>query len=125
MNTEKQVFNKLFSQEKVELASQNYEFALADDIKAEAASMDGIIAKVKPQFNKAQTAMIQYNDFNRAVAGSANRVIALVKDLKEKSKGLGVEPPQAILALEKAAQANYKLYSAKFSAVDSAIKALQ
>lgn len=125
MNTEKQVFNKLFSNEKVELASQAYEFALADDIKAEASNMEGIIGKVKPQFNKAQTAMIQYNDFNRAVAGSANRLIALVKDMKEKAKTLGVEPPQAILALEKDAQAKYKMYSAKFNLVDSAIKALQ
>lgn len=125
MNTEKQVFNKLFSQEKVELASQAYEFALADDIKAEASNMEGIIGKVKPQFNKAQTAMIQYNDFNRAVAGSANRLIALVKDMKEKAKTLGVEPPQSILALEKDAQAKYKMYLAKFNSVDTAIKALQ
>lgn len=125
MNTQKKVFEALFSNSKTELASQAYEFALADDIKAEAANMEGIIGKVKPQFNKAQTAMIQYNDFNRAVAGSANRLIALVKDMKEKAKTLGVEPPQAILALEKDAQAKYKMYSAKFNSVDSAIKALQ
>jgi hypothetical protein len=125
MNTDKKVFEKLFSGEKTELASQAYEFALVDDIKAEAATMAGAIEKVKPQFNKAQTAMIQYNDFNRAVAGAANRVIALVKELKDKSKSLGIETPAAILALEKDAQSKYKEYAAKFSAVDTAIKGLK
>jgi hypothetical protein len=125
MNTDKKVFEKLFSSQKTELASQAYEFALVDDIKAEAANMDGSIAKVKAQFNKAQTAMIQYNDFNRAVAGAANRVVALVKELKDKSKSLGVEAPAAMLALEKDAQSKSKEYIAKFNAVDTAIKGLK
>jgi hypothetical protein len=41
MNTDKKVFNKLFSSEKVELASERYEFAFPD-IKGELNKADGI-----------------------------------------------------------------------------------
>lgn len=34
MNTDKKVFNKLFSAEKVELASEKYDLALIDDLKS-------------------------------------------------------------------------------------------
>lgn len=34
MNTEKQVFNKLFSEEKVELASQRFEFGVIEDSRS-------------------------------------------------------------------------------------------
>ena len=125
MNTDKKVFEKLFSAEKLELASQAYKFALVDDIKAEASIMLINMEKVKPQFNKAQSAMIIYNDTNRGVAGAANRVINLVKELKDKSKSLGIETPAAILAIEKDAQAKYKEYAAKFNAVDASIKSLK
>ena len=125
MNTGKKVFEKLFSGEKVELASQAYEFALVDDIKAEASIMLINIEKVKSQFNKAQSAMIIYNDANRAVAGPASRVINLIKELKDKSKSLGVELPASILAIEKDAQAKYKEYAAKFNAVDASIRTLK
>lgn len=40
MNTQKRVFDKLFSSEKVELASEKFEFALVDDLKAD---LNGIV----------------------------------------------------------------------------------
>lgn len=44
MNTENKVFNKLFSEEKLELASQKYEFAFPD-IKGESKKVDDLFSK--------------------------------------------------------------------------------
>ena len=44
MNTDKKVFNKLFTSDKVELASQKYEFAFPD-IKGESKKIDDLFSK--------------------------------------------------------------------------------
>lgn len=44
MNTDKKVFNKLFTTEKVELASERYEFAFPD-IKGESKKIDDLFSK--------------------------------------------------------------------------------
>lgn len=44
MNTESKVFNKLFSEDKVELSSQKYEFAFPD-IKGESKKIDDLFSK--------------------------------------------------------------------------------
>ena len=124
MNTDKKVFNKLFSTEKVELSSQAYEFALADDIESSRnAGLKGA-DNSKAILNKAETALFQYRDSLANVAVSFNQVLQLVGQLKAKSKELGIDTPPKYLVLEKEANEKFKLYSAKFKAVDATVKSL-
>jgi DNA-binding SARP family transcriptional activator len=124
MNTEKQVFNKLFSKEKVELASQAYEFALADDIKAAAKALADAESNVKQAKSKAMEAIGNYNQWANGGISRANAVIRLVDDLIAKSKELGVDPPQNMVALKQEASAKSKLYSSNLSAATAASKTI-
>lgn len=57
MNTEKQVFNKLFSEEKVELASQKYEFAKKpSQVLGEVKKLDDLLAKASLKMSNADKA---------------------------------------------------------------------
>lgn len=57
MNTQKQVFNKLFSDEKVELASQKYEFAKKpSQVLGEVKKLDDLLAKASLRMSNADKA---------------------------------------------------------------------
>ena len=124
MNTEKQVFNKLFSKEKVELASQAYEFALADDIKSASAALNDGEAKIKAAKSKAMEAIGAYNQWSTGGIARANALIRLVDQLIAKSKELGITPPSDMLSLKQDASAKLKLYNSSLSAATSASKTI-
>jgi hypothetical protein len=100
MNTQKQVFNKLFSNEKVELASQNYEFAKqASDVAKEAQKIQDNLVKASLKMNDMKMAYIKmYMDFqtliDQSVAlnnGSANDL----KEIEDSLKAIGMDPKEA------------------------------
>lgn len=78
MNTEKQVFNKLFSEEKVELASQKYEFAKKpSQVLSEIKKIDDLLAKASLKMGAADSAYRkEYANFqgilDQVVAGANN-----------------------------------------------------
>lgn len=124
MNTEKQVFNKLFSNEKVELASQAYEFALADDIKAAAKNLADFEGKIKSVKTKVMNSIGDYNLNATGGISIARSLGRLVDELIAKSKELGVDPPQNILALKQEAAAKEKLYNSNLAAAVAASKTI-
>ena len=124
MNTQKKVFEKLFSNEKVEMASQSYEFALADDIKAAAAAMADGETKIKAAKSKAMEAIGNLNQWSNGGIARANAVIKLVDQLISKSKELGITPPSDIVALKQDATAKAKLYTSSLAAATSASKTI-
>lgn len=124
MNTENKVFNKLFSNEKVELASQVYEFALSDDIKSASAALKEGETKIKVAKSKAMEAIGAYNQWSTGGVARANAVIRLVDQLIAKSKELGIAPPSDMLALKQDAAAKLKLYNSSLSAATSASKTI-
>ena len=100
MNTQKQVFNKLFSNEKVELASQAYEFAKqAPDIAKEAQKIQDNLVKANLKMLDTRNAYIkQYNDFQ----GLIDQTISLnngsakdLQDIADSLKAIGMDPKEA------------------------------
>lgn len=124
MNTDKKVFNRLFSEEKVELASQEYEFALADDIKAEAKKLTDLEGKAKTIKGKAMGAIGEYNLVSVGGISIAKALGRLVDELILKSKDLGVAPPQDIVALKQFANAKQKSFTSNLAAAESASKTI-
>ena len=62
MNTQKEVFNKLFKEEKVELATQKIELALVDDLIKDAGIVEGklkslinLVARRETDFKKIES----------------------------------------------------------------------
>lgn len=84
MNTEKQVFNKLFSNEKVELASQKFEFAIYDDVKA---LLNLSIASVKKSQAIDQKAL-KFLDGLNATISESKQLAASASDLSKKSSAI-------------------------------------
>lgn len=124
MNTQKKVFEKLFSNEKVEMASQSYEFALADDVKAASKSLADSEAKIKQAKVKAMQAIDNYNQFANGGISLANSLGRLVDQLIAKSKELGIAPPNDIVALKQEATSKAKLYGSSLAAAASASKTI-
>lgn len=124
MNTDKKVFNKLFSEEKVEMASQSYEFALADDIKAAKAALADAETKIKAAKSKAMEAIGNYNQWSTGGVSRATALVRLVDELIAKSKELGIAPPSDVLAAKQDAAAKAKLYNSSLSAAASASKTI-
>lgn len=124
MNTDKKVFEKLFSNLKTELASQEYEFALADDVKAAGKALVDSEAKIKGAKNKAMEAIGNYNQFANGGISLANSLGKLVDQLIAKAKELGVTPPADIVALKQEATAKAKLYGSSLAAAATASKTI-
>jgi DNA-binding SARP family transcriptional activator len=124
MNTDKKVFNRLFSEEKTELGSQAYEFALADDIKAASKALAEIETKIKPAKSKAMEAIGNYNQFANGGIARANALVRLVDELIKKSNELGVTPPSDLVAMKQDAVAKAKLFTSNVSSAASASKTI-
>lgn len=74
MNTKKQVFNKLFTEEKVELASQKYEFAKKpSQILTEVKKLDDLLAKASLKMSNADKA---YRTEYAAFQGALDQVLS-------------------------------------------------
>lgn len=124
MNTDKKVFEKLFSNPKTELASQEYEFALADDVKAAGKTLADSEGKIKQAKMKAMEAIGNYNQFANGGISLANSLGKLVDQLIAKAKELGVTPPADIVALKQEATAKAKLYGSSLAAASAASKTI-
>ena len=124
MSIESKVFEKLFNIDKVELASQKVELALADDIESSRNGFLKNIDSAKGSFNKAQSSLIGYKDSLGNIAQGSNEVIRLISQLKTKSKELGIDLPAKYLVLEKEASQINKQYTAKYNAIDAMIKSM-
>lgn len=124
MQTERKVFEKLFTPDKVELESQKIELALADDIETTRNSALKSADASKAIFNKAQAGLIQYKDSLANVAQASNQVIQLIGQLKAKSKELGIEVGAKYLVLEKEASQRSKEFTAKYNSINSIIQSM-
>ena len=101
MNTTKSVYNRLFKEDKVELASERVELGLVEDVQKEYA-----------KYSKSQ---INGNNKTNAVVETAKQAISLyqqaIKDyalvtqqinyIKKQATDLGVDVPPSINALDK------------------------
>jgi hypothetical protein len=100
MNTQKKVFEKLFSSEKVELASEKFEFGVVqDDIKvvdnAEKSFDDafGLISSAKQK---------AIPNIKNAIA-EANKFLTRLAETKKVAKELGIDLPKEYLGQEQRA----------------------
>lgn len=124
MNTQKSIYNKLFKYEQTELATQEVNLALADDIKS---AIDATLAykdKKKAAWNKASTPLIAVYDMLRAEYGSAVRAQNGINDLKAKAKELGTDVPAKILNSEKQIIELVKTSKAKFDQMNKIINSI-
>jgi len=99
MNTDKKVFQKLFSEDKTELASQKYEFLIYDDVKALATLATATIKKAESADNKAFGLLDSLNavisESKQHTATGANlrtRSKAIMATLNENAKNFGFDP---------------------------------
>jgi len=85
MNTENKVFNKLFSNEKVELASQKYEFVKkVPDIAKEIAKIENIATKAALKMNDMRMSYLkEYQNFIGAMSESEKLTLTAEGDLNE------------------------------------------
>lgn len=91
MNTENKVFNKLFSEEKVELSSQKYEFAGQDLTKIEAD-----VPKILTNFTKARDVIqeksidykLAFKTYEKQIAGLKSDALKLEGDLENVASAL-------------------------------------
>lgn len=101
MNTQKKVFEKLFSNEKVELASQKYEFAKkAPQILSEIKKVDDNLKKAEAKIEAIYLSYKKaYGEFQSAIDSSVNSANSAEKDLLAIMNGLsalGVESKEAL-----------------------------
>lgn len=90
MNTENKVFNKLFSNEKVELSSQKYEFAKkATSILSEIKKADDTLRKAESKIDSIYlTYKKAYSEFQAAIDSSVSSANLAEKDLLAIMDGL-------------------------------------
>lgn len=90
MNTEKQVFNKLFSEEKVELSSQKYEFAKkATSILSDIKKADDTLRKAESKIESIYlTYKKAYSEFQSAIDIAVKSSDIAEKDLLAIMDGL-------------------------------------
>jgi hypothetical protein len=115
MNTQKKVFEKLFSNGKVELASQAYEFALADDFKNTFNKANDDQAKI---LTSLVDALSKAQGLLKENSSQWNKALVIGKQFSDKSKELGVQLPAAILNQIKTSEIGIKesqTYIAKIS----------
>lgn len=91
MNTQKKVFEKLFSAEKTELASQKYEFASGDLSQIEG-DVDKILTNFTKSRNIVQEKMIDYKlafkTYEKQIASLKTDAIKLEGDLENVASAL-------------------------------------
>jgi len=100
MNTQKRVFNKLFSSEKVELASEKFEFAKkAPQILADAKKANDILLKSEEKINQAYLSYKKaWGDFQivlKVVEDASNLAEKDLKDIMDSLQALGMNPNEA------------------------------
>ena len=99
MNTDKKVFDKLFSEGKTELASQKYEFLIYDDVKALDTLCNATIKKAESADSKAFGLLDSLNavireskQYQSTSADLLKRSNVIMATLKENAKNFGFDP---------------------------------
>jgi hypothetical protein len=100
MNTDKKVFEKLFSNEKVELASQKYEFAKkAPQILSEATKIENILVKAGLKMNDMKMSYIKtYQELQSAIDQTTKMAEVSEQDLidiMDSLQAIGMDPKEA------------------------------
>ena len=96
MNTQKEVFNKLFKEEKTELATQKVELGSMEKLKAQAKECRSTVSKllkIRDSFYKEQKSL---KSFGEILQSQGKRLRELTADLKKKIDDLGVDTPKEI-----------------------------
>jgi hypothetical protein len=121
MNTDKKVFEKLFSKEKVELESQKIELALVDDIK----SADKFLLASYSEMDKKKQALLDAFKMYKSAIGrtldTSFTVFALSNKLQEGLKTTGVAVPAEYVAIRNNAQQRQKELQSLFDSVNKAM----
>ena len=84
MNTQKKVFNKLFKEEKTELAAQKVELALIDDVEK---GLDSVISRK----NRIVNQIIKLSSDLLDLTADCQQVLSMAKKGENSAKELGVE----------------------------------
>ena len=108
MNTQKEVFNKLFKEEKTELATQKVELALIDDVKSITKELDSILSSMDKEGDelgrllgdaiRKQRVLESLNDKQQA---ASTKAIKITQEVEKASKELGVPNPKELNDLMK------------------------
>ncbi len=125
MQTERKVFEKLFTPEKVELESQKFELSVATDIEDRRNAGISEIASSKKLYDKAFNGLFEYRNSLIRISQQASGVLYSIKQLSDKSKELGVEIAPKYLVLQKEAKTQEKDYLTKANAVDAVMKSIK
>jgi hypothetical protein len=97
MKTDKKVFNKLFSNEKVELATQKFEFGVIDVILKEKDKASDTFYSAVVLINNARN---NAEDILKNAMLFANGNLEKIAEAKKMSKDLGIEIPKTVLDAE-------------------------
>lgn len=108
MNTENKVFKKLFSSEKVELASEKFEFGVVQDlIKVRQDASDSFVAG----FDLVSNARAKATPLIKNSISLANNFLSKLSETKKIADNLGIDMPKEFAGEEK--RANELLVEAK------------
>ncbi len=100
MNTEKKVFNKLFSSDKLELSSERYKFGVVeDDIKV----VDNAEKTFDAAFGLISSAKQKAIPSIKNSIAEANQFLARLSETKKIAKELGIDLPKEYLGQEQRA----------------------
>lgn len=103
MNTQKEVFNRLFKEEKTELSVERVELALIDDVKTISKEFDSIFSKMDKAGDelgrllgdsiRKKRELESLNDKNQTLVKEA---ISLIQKVEKTSKELGINKPKEV-----------------------------
>lgn len=100
MNTTKSVYNRLFAEDKVELASERVELGLIEDLKKDADKVSKQIGFVNKDIGEVKKA-IQLIGMIKADLTSndklANDLLKAVINFENKTRDLGLDVPQQVI----------------------------
>ena len=96
MNTTKSIYNKLFSEDKVELGKHEVELALVDDIKALYNSIKSDYETALKQAKIAASGMDKAASLAKKVQESVKKSESITEKLIKYSKDLGLDLPSEV-----------------------------
>lgn len=124
MNTDRKVFQKLFSEEKTELGSQKFDFALTDDIKKAQSDLESILGAMAKGKESAYTAVFFFKSLITKSLNTSSIVVDLSKELPAKSKEIGIEVPTLYVEIQKNAIAKQRELQAMLTLVNKILSQL-
>lgn len=125
MNTQKKVFEKLFSNDKVELASEKYEFALTDEVKKVINDYYNIANSGYKKTGDSLSALRDALSVNNKALSEANKFDSLLTKINQMAKELGIDPNSIeVLSGLKTAISEKKRTLENISAIEKAISLL-